>query len=126
MPKSGKLCRQGWDAGTGEGILGDSETREESFTRPFDLAYEPSFPSPSCDPFKLVAAVGDPMQIAAAGMAIAASRRCGVLLAGGTQMLAVYALAQALAKPGATGAKSAVGVGIVEQDSLIMATLHKS
>jgi NaMN:DMB phosphoribosyltransferase len=38
------------------------------------------------------------MQIAAAGMAIAASRRCGVLLAGGTQMLAVYALAQALVK----------------------------
>ena len=37
------------------------------------------------------------MQIAAAGMAIAASRRCGVLLAGGTQMLAVYALSQALA-----------------------------
>lgn len=36
------------------------------------------------------------MQIAAAGMAIAASRRCGVLLAGGTQMLAVYTLARAL------------------------------
>ncbi len=50
----------------------------------------------SVDPFGLVAAVGDPMQIAAAGMVIAASRRCGVLLAGGTQMLAVYALAQAL------------------------------
>ncbi|HBB33475.1 MAG TPA: TIGR00303 family protein, partial [Cyanobacteria bacterium UBA9273] len=53
-------------------------------------------PSP-IDPLKLVAAVGDPMQIAAAGMAIAASDRSGVLLAGGTQMLAVYALAQALA-----------------------------
>jgi uncharacterized protein (TIGR00303 family) len=50
------------------------------------------------DPFELVAAVGDPMQIVAAGMAIAASRRSGVLLAGGTQMLAVYALAQALVK----------------------------
>ncbi len=37
------------------------------------------------------------MQIVAAGMAIAASCRCGVLLAGGTQMLAVYALAEALA-----------------------------
>lgn len=37
------------------------------------------------------------MQIAAAGMVLAASRRCGVLLAGGTQMLAVYALSQALA-----------------------------
>ncbi len=44
------------------------------------------------DPLILVAAVGDPMQIVAAGMAIAASKRVGVLLAGGTQMLAVYAL----------------------------------
>lgn len=48
------------------------------------------------DPFQLVAAVGDPMQITVAGMAIAASRRVGVLLAGGTQMMAVYALAQAI------------------------------
>jgi uncharacterized protein (TIGR00303 family) len=48
------------------------------------------------DPFALVAAVGDPMQIVAAGMAIAASRRAGVMLAGGTQMLAVYALIQAI------------------------------
>lgn len=47
-------------------------------------------------PFDLVAAVGDPMQIVAAGMALAASRTGGVLLAGGTQMLAVYALAQAI------------------------------
>nr|WP_242022649.1 TIGR00303 family protein [Microcoleus sp. FACHB-831] len=51
----------------------------------------------SLDPLKLVAAVGDPMQIAVAGMTIAASRSCGVLLAGGTQMLAVYALMQAIA-----------------------------
>ncbi|MGM3305733.1 nicotinate mononucleotide-dependent phosphoribosyltransferase CobT [Anabaena sp. WFMT] len=50
------------------------------------------------DPLALVAAVGDPMQVVVAGMAIAASRRCGVLLAGGTQMLAVYALAQAIAQ----------------------------
>ncbi|AFZ57099.1 TIGR00303 family protein [Anabaena cylindrica FACHB-243] len=50
------------------------------------------------DPLSLVAAVGDPMQVVVAGMAIAASRRCGVLLAGGTQMLAVYALAQAIAQ----------------------------
>jgi len=50
------------------------------------------------EPLELVAAVGDPMQIVVAGMAIAASRRSGVLLAGGTQMLAVYALAQALVK----------------------------
>ncbi|HEY9597828.1 MAG TPA: TIGR00303 family protein, partial [Cyanophyceae cyanobacterium] len=50
----------------------------------------------SVDPLQLIAAVGDPMQIVAAGMTIGASRRCGVLLAGGTQMLAVYALIQAL------------------------------
>ncbi|MGB3264502.1 MAG: TIGR00303 family protein [Microcoleus sp.] len=49
-------------------------------------------------PLDLVAAVGDPMQVAVAGMAIAASRTCGVLLAGGTQMLAVYALMKALAR----------------------------
>jgi uncharacterized protein (TIGR00303 family) len=48
------------------------------------------------DPFALVAAVGDPMQISVAGMAIAASRKMGVLLAGGTQMLAVYALLRSL------------------------------
>lgn len=56
-------------------------------------------PNPkSIDPLDLVAAVGDPMQIVVAGMALAASRTCGVLLAGGTQMLAVYALMQAIAK----------------------------
>jgi NaMN:DMB phosphoribosyltransferase len=38
------------------------------------------------------------MQIVVAGMALAASRTSGVLLAGGTQMLAVYALASALAE----------------------------
>ncbi|MBW4674038.1 MAG: TIGR00303 family protein [Desmonostoc geniculatum HA4340-LM1] len=52
----------------------------------------------SLDPLKLVAAVGDPMQVVVAGMAIAASRSCGVLLAGGTQMLAVYALISAIAQ----------------------------
>ncbi|MBD2411351.1 TIGR00303 family protein [Nostoc calcicola FACHB-389] len=52
----------------------------------------------SVDPLKLVAAVGDPMQVVVAGMAIAASRNCGVLLAGGTQMLAVYALMSAIAQ----------------------------
>ncbi|MFM1841372.1 MAG: hypothetical protein RLZZ490_103 [Cyanobacteriota bacterium] len=50
------------------------------------------------DPFEVVAAVGDPMQIVAAGMAIAASQKIGVMLAGGTQMLAVYGLIQALVK----------------------------
>lgn len=49
-------------------------------------------------PLELVAAVGDPMQIATAAMAIAASRTCGVMLAGGTQMLAVYALMEAIAR----------------------------
>lgn len=53
---------------------------------------------PVDDPLELVAAVGDPMQIVAAAMAIALSRHKGVMLAGGTQMLAVYALIQALTK----------------------------
>ena len=42
------------------------------------------------------AAVGDPMQIVVAGMTLAASEHSGVLLAGGAQMLAVYALAHTL------------------------------
>ncbi|MEO1094647.1 MAG: nicotinate mononucleotide-dependent phosphoribosyltransferase CobT [Cyanobacteria bacterium J06638_28] len=50
------------------------------------------------DPLHLVAAIGDPMQIVVAGMALAASCHSAVLLAGGTQMLAVYALARALAR----------------------------
>ncbi|BAZ68505.1 nicotinate-nucleotide-dimethylbenzimidazole phosphoribosyltransferase [Fischerella sp. NIES-4106] len=54
-------------------------------------------PSVLIDPLQLVAAVGDPMQVSMAGMAIALSRSCGVLLAGGTQMLAVYALMRAIA-----------------------------
>ncbi|MGL5806653.1 MAG: nicotinate mononucleotide-dependent phosphoribosyltransferase CobT, partial [Xenococcaceae cyanobacterium] len=49
------------------------------------------------NPLELVAAVGDPMQIVASGMAIAATRKIGVMLAGGTQMLAVYALSRAIA-----------------------------
>ena len=53
---------------------------------------------PVRDPLQLVAAVGDPMQVAVAGMAIAASRTRGVMLAGGTQMLAVYALIQAISR----------------------------
>jgi uncharacterized protein (TIGR00303 family) len=57
-----------------------------------------AFSSLAVAPLPLIAAVGDPMQIAVAGMAIAASRRCGVMLAGGTQMLAVYALIQAIAQ----------------------------
>jgi uncharacterized protein (TIGR00303 family) len=50
------------------------------------------------DPLQLIAAVGDPMQVVVAGMAISASCYGGVLLAGGTQMLAVYALIQSIVK----------------------------
>ncbi len=49
-------------------------------------------------PLAIAAAVGDPMQVVVAGMAIAASQQGGVLLAGGTQMLAVFALARAIAQ----------------------------
>ena len=49
-------------------------------------------------PLAIAAAVGDPMQVVVAAMAIAASRHGGVLLAGGTQMLAVFALARAIAQ----------------------------
>lgn len=49
------------------------------------------------NPLDLVAAIGDPMQVVAAAMALTASKHGGVLLAGGTQMLAIYALARALA-----------------------------
>ena len=80
----------------GEREISSTQTQngEQHFT---SAPPHPSTPSSSIDPFQLVAAVGDPMQIAAAGMAIAASRSSGVMLAGGTQMLAVYALARALA-----------------------------
>lgn len=48
------------------------------------------------DPKGLVAAIGDPMQIFTAALAIAASSYTGIMLGGGTQMLAVYALILAL------------------------------
>lgn len=50
------------------------------------------------DPAQVVAGVGDPMQPVVAGFALAASETAGVLLAGGTQMLAIYALASAWAQ----------------------------
>ncbi|MGQ9865654.1 MAG: nicotinate mononucleotide-dependent phosphoribosyltransferase CobT [Pseudanabaenaceae cyanobacterium] len=53
---------------------------------------------PSADGLTIAAAVGDPMQPVAAGVAGGASRWGPVLLAGGTQMLAVWALAQTLAQ----------------------------
>lgn len=49
-------------------------------------------------PLKAVSAVGDPMQPFVAGLALAASTKVPVILGGGSQMLAVYALAQALLK----------------------------
>jgi|AGTN01.1.fsa_nt_gi NaMN:DMB phosphoribosyltransferase len=48
------------------------------------------------DPLRVVAAVGDPMQPVVAGMASAASASIPVILAGGSQMLAVYALIKAV------------------------------
>ncbi|WP_017294641.1 nicotinate mononucleotide-dependent phosphoribosyltransferase CobT [Geminocystis herdmanii] len=48
------------------------------------------------DPLEIIAAIGDPMQIVVASMAISASKYTGVMLAGGTQMLAVFALIKAL------------------------------
>ncbi|MBD2346693.1 nicotinate mononucleotide-dependent phosphoribosyltransferase CobT [Anabaena subtropica] len=68
---------------------------QEGLERIKEEGNSPHYP---IDPLKLVAAVGDPMQVVVAGMAIAASRSCGVMLAGGTQMLAVYALTSAIAQ----------------------------
>ncbi|MGI0481158.1 nicotinate mononucleotide-dependent phosphoribosyltransferase CobT [Geminocystis sp. CENA526] len=48
------------------------------------------------DALEIISAIGDPMQIVVASMAISASKQTGVMLAGGTQMLAVFALIQAL------------------------------
>lgn len=52
----------------------------------------------SADPWSIVAGVGDPMQIAVAGLVLAISAHKGVLLAGGSQMIAVYALTQSIAQ----------------------------
>ncbi len=46
---------------------------------------------------EMIAAVGDPVQPVIAGMALAASNRTAVLLAGGTQMLAIVSLIRRLA-----------------------------
>ena len=60
-------------------------------------------------PLAAVAAIGDPMQPLVAGMALgAASVGCDVLLAGGSQMLAVAALIEALHGPAALE-RAAVG-----------------
>ncbi|MBT9314945.1 TIGR00303 family protein [Leptothoe spongobia TAU-MAC 1115] len=46
--------------------------------------------------WEAIAAVGDPMQPFALGMTLAASQHSGVLLAGGSQMIAVYTMLQQL------------------------------
>ena len=76
------------------------EGLEKMKTRDWDQETQRNFGSVpvSPSPLELVASVGDPMQVVVAGMAISASRHCGVLLAGGTQMLAVYALSCAIAQ----------------------------
>ncbi|MFN6517891.1 MAG: nicotinate mononucleotide-dependent phosphoribosyltransferase CobT [Nostoc sp. CreGUA01] len=79
-----------------KGDEGDEE--DEGDKEVFSSSSPSSPPSLPPDPLKLVAAVGDPMQVVVAGMAIAASRSCGIMLAGGTQMLAVYALMSAIAQ----------------------------
>ncbi|CAN5563755.1 TIGR00303 family protein [soil metagenome] len=53
--------------------------------------------SPHANPFEILAAVGDPMQPFVLGMALAACRTTSVILAGGSQMLAIYALCAAVA-----------------------------
>ncbi len=62
------------------------------------MALQNSCPDDPDYGFQVLAAVGDPMQPVAAGLTIGASGLSGVLLAGGTQMLAVAAIAQNLAK----------------------------
>ncbi|MDZ8185844.1 MAG: nicotinate-nucleotide--dimethylbenzimidazole phosphoribosyltransferase [Nostoc sp. ChiSLP02] len=83
----------------GAGEQGSREAGEQGeIESQFSIQNPKSKIQNSLDPLKLVAGVGDPMQVVVAGMAIAASRSCGVLLAGGTQMLAVYALMSAIAQ----------------------------
>ncbi len=62
-------------------------------------------------PLAAIAAVGDPMQAVAAGMVLSASEHVGVMLAGGSQMLAVYAIAQALSAKKCLKNKQRIVVG---------------
>jgi len=50
------------------------------------------------NPLLAIAALGDPMQPFVAGLLLSASKRMPVILAGGSQMVAVHSLAQALSK----------------------------
>jgi NaMN:DMB phosphoribosyltransferase len=83
----------------GRGKREEGRRKKDNGEGNLPLSSSPPLPlSSSPDPLEVVAAVGDPMQVVVAGMAIAASRSCGVMLAGGTQMLAVYALIEAIAR----------------------------
>lgn len=63
------------------------------------------------DPLLSIAAVGDPMQAYAAGLAIGASRHVPVVLSGGTQMLAVWSVMQGILRAqGLSHAPDAVAV----------------
>ena len=62
------------------------------------------------DPLRVVAAVGDPMQPLAAGIALAASNAAPVIMGGGSQMLTVYALAQACTTRGISQERNSIGV----------------
>lgn len=52
--------------------------------------------TPQCppDPFRFMSCVGDPMQAVASGLALESAFKVPTILGGGTQMLAVHALAQ--------------------------------
>jgi uncharacterized protein (TIGR00303 family) len=78
-----------------EGLLQMQRDRELEKEGKFTLSLSPN--SLISNPLELVAGVGDPMQIVVTAIAIGASDLCGVMLAGGTQMLAVYALMNAIA-----------------------------
>lgn len=74
------------------------------------------------DPLRVVAAIGDPMQPVAAGMAGAASASVPVILAGGSQMLAVYALVKALS----LASSSATFTGKQAADKSLQADIDNS
>ena len=59
-------------------------------------------------PWDAIATVGDPMQPFVLGMTIAASHRSGVLLAGGSQMIAIYTLLNQLSTQYAWNFKNVV------------------
>ncbi|MEO0455136.1 MAG: nicotinate mononucleotide-dependent phosphoribosyltransferase CobT [Cyanobacteria bacterium P01_A01_bin.114] len=73
----------------------------------------PDAAQPFTHPLAAIAAVGDPMQAALCGLALAASQYSGVLLAGGTQMVAVYALIQALTQTGTRAAIATVNQRLI-------------